>query len=192
MSSKPPSPPSQIKTNIYIDGYNLYYGCLKHTSYKWLDIDALFFDHILPSIKLPLAEHESSCSIRNGRGCIKFFTAEISAKIATSDESLTSQRVYHTALDSKESVKIIKGRYAISKDRPFLPHPNGKERPTENRDRVETLKVEEKQTDVNIALHAYHDAITDSDLDQIVFVTNDIDLVPAIEFIKKIQINWLV
>ena len=27
-----------MKTNIYIDGFNLYYGCIKGTSYKWLDV----------------------------------------------------------------------------------------------------------------------------------------------------------
>lgn len=27
--------------NVYIDGFNLYYGCLKGTAYKWLDLEAL-------------------------------------------------------------------------------------------------------------------------------------------------------
>ena len=30
-----------MRTNFYVDGFNLYYSCLKGTSYKWLDIDAL-------------------------------------------------------------------------------------------------------------------------------------------------------
>ena len=29
------------KTIVYIDGYNLYYGLLKGTAYKWLDLLAL-------------------------------------------------------------------------------------------------------------------------------------------------------
>ena len=28
-------------TNVYVDGFNLYYGCLKGTPHKWLDLDAL-------------------------------------------------------------------------------------------------------------------------------------------------------
>ncbi len=28
-------------TNIYVDGFNLYYGALKGTPYKWLDLDML-------------------------------------------------------------------------------------------------------------------------------------------------------
>ena len=30
-----------VRTNIYIDGFNLYYGCLKNTPHKWLDLRAL-------------------------------------------------------------------------------------------------------------------------------------------------------
>ena len=30
-----------IKTNLYIDGFNLYYGALKDTPYKWLDLRSL-------------------------------------------------------------------------------------------------------------------------------------------------------
>jgi hypothetical protein len=30
-----------VITNVYVDGFNLYYGCLKGTSHKWLDLDAL-------------------------------------------------------------------------------------------------------------------------------------------------------
>jgi len=28
-------------TNVYVDAFNLYYGCLKGTPYRWLDLDAL-------------------------------------------------------------------------------------------------------------------------------------------------------
>jgi len=31
-----------LRTAIYIDGYNLYYGRLRDTQYKWLDVVALF------------------------------------------------------------------------------------------------------------------------------------------------------
>jgi hypothetical protein len=35
------------KTIVYIDGYNLYYGLLKGTAYKWLDLLA-FARQLLP------------------------------------------------------------------------------------------------------------------------------------------------
>ena len=33
---------TMLKTRIYLDGYNFYYGCLKGTPYKWLDPVILF------------------------------------------------------------------------------------------------------------------------------------------------------
>ena len=30
-----------MSTNVYIDAFNLYYGCLKGTPYRWLDLDLL-------------------------------------------------------------------------------------------------------------------------------------------------------
>ena len=31
-----------MRTSIYIDGFNLYYGAVKGTPYKWLDFRAAF------------------------------------------------------------------------------------------------------------------------------------------------------
>ncbi|MGO6733418.1 6-hydroxy-3-succinoylpyridine hydroxylase, partial [Rhizobium ruizarguesonis] len=41
---------SALRTRVYIDGYNLYYGCLRKTAFKWLDVLTLFETQILPSI----------------------------------------------------------------------------------------------------------------------------------------------
>jgi len=30
-----------MRTSIYIDGFNLYYGAVKDTPYKWLNLDML-------------------------------------------------------------------------------------------------------------------------------------------------------
>jgi hypothetical protein len=30
-----------VRTNVYIDGFNLYYGAVKRTRYEWLDLGAL-------------------------------------------------------------------------------------------------------------------------------------------------------
>ena len=34
-----------LRTRVYIDGYNLYYGCLKHSTDKWLDVRTLIRQH---------------------------------------------------------------------------------------------------------------------------------------------------
>ena len=31
----------KLRTYVYVDGFNLYYGSLKDTPYKWLDLDKL-------------------------------------------------------------------------------------------------------------------------------------------------------
>jgi hypothetical protein len=49
------------KVNVYIDGFNLYYGALKGTPYKWLDLSRLC-QTLLPSDTI----HE-----------IKYFTARV-------------------------------------------------------------------------------------------------------------------
>lgn len=45
-----------LRTRIYIDGYNFYYGCLRGTPHKWLDLLPLFENHILPSALLCSAQ----------------------------------------------------------------------------------------------------------------------------------------
>lgn len=87
-----------LRTRIYIDGYNFYYGCLRHTSLKWLDPLALFERHILPSI------NATDCSGRTRHSrvacapALKFFTAKIVASVAQDADSVSSQARYHSAL----------------------------------------------------------------------------------------------
>lgn len=159
-----------MKTIIYVDGFNFYYGCLKRTPYKWLDIFKLFSDQILQA-QLPKADIVK----------LKFFTADIKSKFASSGQhAQKSQSDYHWALEIlyPKQLKIIKGYYAA--DKAVLPV---FKKPPDKQDRTEVWKLEEKQTDVNIALHLYRDAIR-AEAEQIVIVSNDTDLAPALEMIK--------
>ena len=40
-----------MRTVVYVDGYNLYYGLLRNTTLKWLDLVALFRNHVLATGK---------------------------------------------------------------------------------------------------------------------------------------------
>lgn len=51
-------------TNVYVDGFNLYYGCLKGPPHKWLDLEALCA-RLLPQNQIKR---------------IRYFTARISAR----------------------------------------------------------------------------------------------------------------
>lgn len=79
-----------LRTRVYIDGYNFYYGCLKGTSYKWLDLVKLFKDKILPSITAQSKGAQLRIDLENLS--IKYFTAEILEKVAKDPDSRTSQR----------------------------------------------------------------------------------------------------
>lgn len=45
--------PKILRTRVYVDGYNFYYGCLKRTNFKWLDLKSLF-DSLLKTVFLEI------------------------------------------------------------------------------------------------------------------------------------------
>jgi uncharacterized LabA/DUF88 family protein len=160
------------RTTIYVDGYNLYYARLKGTPYKWLDLVALFRDRILRP-QDPNAQVVA----------LKYFTAPVMARYARHGaESTNAQTQYHRALESGSSglVEIIKGFHIFEPT--HLPAFTEKVRPS--KDRVSAVwLIEEKQTDVNIALHAYRDAVQGK-TDQVVICSNDSDMEPALRMIR--------
>lgn len=172
-----------MKTRIYIDGYNLYYGCLKNTPYKWLNLADLFQNKILPR-----SSHHRC--VLQPEDPIKFYTAEISSKVALDANSVNDQRSYHAALTAGCGglVKIIKGNYSIDQvDSRKVEYDNSIEKAPRDCSTVKVWKLEEKQSDVNIAVDAVFDAFCDVELEQIVFVTNDTDIAPALAKIKNLN-----
>lgn len=160
-----------MKTIFYIDGYNLFYGCLKHSADKWLDLKKLFFDHILRS-QNPTSE----------LAALKYFTADIKAKVANNGQAAQlAQQTYHRALSTlyPSEIQIIKGYYSLEKAR-LLAY----EKPPNKSSRVDVWRLEEKQTDVNMAIEAYRDAAKQN-AQQLIFVTNDTDLAPALAALKE-------
>jgi hypothetical protein len=159
-----------VRTIVYIDGYNFYFGLLKNTAYKWLDVVALV-KHI--------------CHIQNPGFEIvgvKFFTAPIITRVSSKgDKAQHAQQTYHRALKARypDSLQIINGYYILEQGNfPEYKHPIVKE------DKVAVWRLEEKQTDVNIALHLYRDAALQA-CGQVVLVSGDSDLEPALAFIKQ-------
>lgn len=183
-----PTQNALLNTRVYVDGYNFYYGCLKRTPYKWLDLLSLFERQILPSVMLPL-DKESSHSYKmllDEQCAIKFFTAKILSTVAKSDDSVSTQQKYHAALKahSVNKLEIIEGYYSLNKMTVKLVDKfNPALKPKYCKEEAKAWKLEEKQSDVRLALHAYHDAISGS-VDQVVIVSNDTDIAPAMEMIR--------
>ena len=55
-----------MRTFVYVDGFNLYYGALKEKPWKWLDLVALF-EKVLPQ------QHDILA--------VKYFTARVSGTL---------------------------------------------------------------------------------------------------------------
>lgn len=180
----PPSGP--LRTRVYVDGYNFYYGCLKGTAYKWLDLLALFEKQILPSALLKNESGNTPYGSLLVNPGLKFFTAKILEKVAKTPDSVSSQARYHTALAKyyKGRVEVIEGYYAVNKMKVRIVDAENPDQPPRDCQEIQAWKVEEKQSDVNLALHAYHDALTGV-IDHAVIVTNDTDIVPALRMIQE-------
>ncbi|ALE01104.1 6-hydroxy-3-succinoylpyridine 3-monooxygenase [Pseudomonas syringae] len=174
-----------LRTRIYIDGYNFYYGCLRRTPYKWLDLLPLFEKHILPSALVKDGDGRIRQSTLLTSPSIKFFTANILESVARAPDSVSSQARYHTALRKLHDgrIELIEGYYAVNKMKVKIVDAEHPDRTPRECQEIQAWKVEEKQSDVNLALQAYHDAIT-GQIDHAVIVTNDTDIAPALQMIR--------
>lgn len=156
------------RTVAYIDGYNLFYGLLKGTSYKWLDptrlVSALLRD-----------DHELVS--------VKYFTSPV--KTYPHDTSaLDRQKVYIQALTTLPNVEVIQGFYR--KDAVLMPvhEEECKTCPVAKNGFVKVVKLEEKRTDVNIASSMLFDAFN-GNADAFVLVSGDTDFIAPVNIIRK-------
>lgn len=162
------------KTAVYIDGYNLYYGRLRGTPFKWLDVVKLF--------ELILTQRDQNETLVR----VNLFTAPALSKFAThGSASVEAQSAYHRALKARygERFETIYGSHSYDKDGALLPtFIEGRQYDRTNRTRV--WKLEEKKTDVNLAITMYRDA-SKGLYERIILVSNDSDTEPALAAIRE-------
>jgi len=167
--------------NVYIDGFNLYYGLLKGSPYKWLDLEK-FCDQLLP---------------KNTVQRIRYFTAKVDARPHDLDQPVR-QLAYLRALATLPRVEVHFGTFLTSVIRqplvetdpvnprrwrmdakaPALKREAGGDVVTDW-----VLKTEEKGSDVNLASHLLRDAYR-SDCQCAVVISNDSDLLTPIKMAK--------
>ena len=145
------------QTIVYIDGFNFYYGAVKGTPYKWLDLEALC-RRLLP---------------RDNIVKIRYFTARVSAR-PDNPQQAARQGAYLRALATLPLLEIHYGHFKTRPVRLPLAQPG----PTGPRT-VEVLRTEEKGSDVNLATYLLLDAFKHA-CDTAVVVSNDSDLSEAI------------
>jgi 6-hydroxy-3-succinoylpyridine 3-monooxygenase len=139
---------------VYIDGFNLYYGAIRGSPHKWLNLQR-YFEVLRPDDDLQ---------------AVRYFSALVSGS------ARANQETYIRALETLPKVKVILGKF---KSKQILCRHTTC---AHQGDRIFTSQ-EEKRTDVNIAIHLLNDAYQDL-CDTFVVVSGDSDLVPALNMLK--------
>src|SRR5262245_55775115 len=95
-----------LATHIYVDGFNLYYGAVKNTPFKWLNIAEL--------CRLMLPGHDIQS--------IKYFTARVKSRPNDPDQHVR-QQIYLRALATLPNLSIVEGSFLTKKVRAKLVKP---------------------------------------------------------------------
>ena len=149
-------------TIAYIDGFNFYYGAVKGTPHKWLDLEALC-RHLLP---------------RDNIVKIRYFTARVNPR-PEDPQQANRQETYLRALATLPHVEIHYGHFVTRSVKLPLAHP-----PAHGPRTVEVLRTEEKGSDVNLASYLLLDAFKGR-CSTAVVISNDSDLARAIQLAQS-------
>ena len=149
-----------MKTYVYVDAFNLYFGCCRGTPFKWLDISKLC------QFKLPGHQIEK----------IKYFTARVHARPSDLTQPVR-QQVYLRALKTIPTLEIYYGHFLTHVVKMPLAYP-----PPGTNPYVDIIKTEEKGSDVNLATHLLHDGYNNR-YECAVIVTGDSDLLAPVEIV---------
>jgi uncharacterized LabA/DUF88 family protein len=147
------------KTYVYIDGFNLYYGCIRKTPYRWLDLGR-FASAMLP---------------RNDVVRVKYFTAIVKSSFADPTKPIR-QQTFLRALATIPNVEIFLGSFQTH--RVMRPRADGT-------GPVEVIDTKEKGSDVNLATELLVDGFTGL-YDVAAIISNDSDLVAPIQAVRKL------
>lgn len=201
-----------MRTRVYVDGFNLYYGALKGTPFKWLDLVKL------AKLLLPTEHHIDR---------LRYFTARVSGianagaparqhrylqalgtlpevrvhlgrfLAKTAWRPLTNLPVAEREIDAPERVTLPAGNHPVEGGQTLpvgrYPVPNaGKKKrrksskPVPNAVIAEVHVLEEKGSDVNLGAYLLNDAWKGL-FDAAVVISNDTDLVTPIRMVTVEQ-----
>jgi uncharacterized LabA/DUF88 family protein len=149
------------RTIVYVDGFNLYYGAVKDTPHRWLDLEAL---------ARRLQPKDTIVKVR-------YFTAIVTARPGDPQQPIR-QQVYLRALATLPLVTTHLGQFKETQTRMRLARPRPRGAKT-----VLVLKSEEKGSDVNIASYLLLDAFRKRCTTAVV-ISNDSDLKAPIDMAR--------
>jgi hypothetical protein len=150
-----------VKTNVYVDGFNLYYGAVRGTQYKWLNIRRLC------ELAFP----------RNQIAEVHYCTAIVKDAPWDPHQS-TRQQMFIRALETT-GVEVHYGSFLSKVVRMPLATP-----PAKGSRMVEVIKTEEKGSDVALGAllvaHGYQKRYEGA-----IVLSNDSDLVLPIKIVRE-------
>lgn len=148
----------KVLANVYVDGFNLYYGCVKGTPYKWLNLSKLC-TMLLPRYQI---------------NRIRYFTALVSPE-KNDRQKVRRQLTYIRALKTIHNLSVHYGQ--------FLTHVVRRPLATSSLEITEIMEVldtKEKGSDVNLASYLLVDGFK-KEYQTGVIISNDSDLVEPIK-----------
>jgi hypothetical protein len=162
-----------VRTNVYVDGFNLYYGMLKgRPDRKWLDLRRL---------AETLAPKSSNAVINT----VRYFTAMVTARPDDPQEP-ARQLVYLRALRAS-NVEVHLGQFRAHKVWMHLVAP-----PSNGSPYAHVIRTDEKGSDVNLATYLLCDAY-EKGFDQALVISNDSDLATPVRIVtSKLHLRVLV
>ena len=164
-----------LRIFFYIDALNFYYGALRHTSFRWLDIGAFCEAILREQVRFVtdtdgLKEHPFKIE------GIKIFTAHLK-ELFWDPGAPARQKLYLTALCAHDPrIDIQYGKFSVHEHMAYDAESTGK--------RHKIIRPEEKGSDVNLALHMLNDAFNDK-YDCAIMVSNDTDLLSALTMVHE-------
>lgn len=144
--------------SVYVDGFNLYYGALRNSPYRWLDLRELSRGLLKPNDEI---------------GRIRYFTALVDG--LGSSALLQRQKTYIRALRSIPGLTVHYGSFVTHGATMPLADGTGL---------VDVLRTDEKGSDVNLASHLLLDAGA-GDFDKALVVSNDSDLAFPVQAVRN-------
>ena len=157
VTDQPVAPaPSLPKAIVYIDGFNFYYGAIKGTPHKWLNLEKLAEGLVRPQFELVVTRYFTS--IMDGSSGMR-------------------QSVFLGALSTLPRLRTVLGKFkprSVTCIHQTCSHSGS---------RVFQYP-EEKRTDVAIATAMIEDAY-ENRCDKFVVISGDSDLVPAVQLIRR-------
>jgi uncharacterized LabA/DUF88 family protein len=151
-----------MKTVVYFDAFNFYFGAIKGTPFRWVDLGKLC-SFLLPNNQITV---------------IKYFTARVRPQPHDPDQPVR-QQIYWRALRTLPILSICEGHFLVhTVSMPLAQPPAGGPR------FADVIKVEEKGSDVNLATQLLCDAFRNK-FEVAVLITGDSDLVSPLRAVKE-------